>query len=48
MFLHPTLPHLLVPVAIWNVMPTQKSTGTTLGRIHQMVKMSGPVPTKVY
>jgi hypothetical protein len=36
------------PIAIRNVMPTQKSTGMTLGRIHEMVKMSGPVPMKVY
>ena len=48
MFLHQTLPHLLAPIAIPNGMPTQKSRGTTLGRIHQMVKMSVPVPTNVY
>jgi hypothetical protein len=39
---------LLAPVTIQNVMPAQTSTGMTLGRIHQMVKTSGPVPKKVY
>jgi hypothetical protein len=29
-------------------MPTQKARGTTLGRIHQMVKMSVPVPMNMY
>ncbi len=48
MFLHPTLPHLLAPIAIQNVMPTQKSRGMTLGSIHQMAKMSGSLPTNVY
>jgi hypothetical protein len=38
MFLHQTLPHLLASITIWNIMPTWKSRGTMLGRIHHMVK----------
>jgi hypothetical protein len=48
MFLHLTFPYFLAPIAIQNVLPAQKSTGMMLGRIHQMVKTSGPVLTKVY
>jgi hypothetical protein len=36
------------PIAIPNRMPTQKSRGTTLGRIHQMVKTSVPFLMNVY
>jgi hypothetical protein len=43
-----TLPHLLAPVTILNGMPAQKSRGTTLGRIHQMVKMGVPFLMNVY
>jgi hypothetical protein len=40
----------LAPIAIWNVMPTQKSRVKRydVRRIHQIVKMSGPVPTNMY
>jgi hypothetical protein len=48
MLLLQTLPHFLAPITIQNVTPTQNSRGTTLGRIHQMVKTSGQVPTNVY
>jgi hypothetical protein len=48
MFLHQTLPHILAHVTIPNGMPAQKSRGTTLGRIHQIVKTSVSVPTNVY
>ncbi len=48
MFLHQTLPHFLAPVAIQNGTPAWKSRGKTKGRIHQIVKMSVPLPTNVY
>ncbi len=38
----------VTPIAIQNGMPAQKSRDTTVGRIHQMVKISVPVLTNVY